>query len=317
MRVLITGAAGFVGHESSATHLRAAVTAALRASGQVPPCVAERIVLGSISATTRWMDALERVDVVLHLAARAHVLHGAGSNSGLHTQTNALGTRCLADAGARSGVRRFIYLSTVKVHGELTKAPISADDDTRPNDAYATSKWWGEQYLLESAANTGIEAVIVRSPLIYGPGVRANFLRLMRWVDQEWPLPLGAVQNRRSLVNVWNLCDLLALLLRHPSGAGRVWMESDGEDLSTPDLIRRLGKAMNRRVRLLPVAPPVLRFCGLLLRRKDDVARLCGSLAVDVTRTRQELGWSPPVSVDEGLLRTSTWYLTECRRRGV
>jgi UDP-glucose 4-epimerase len=232
-------------------------------------------------------------------------------------EINARGTATLAAASTQAGVRRLVYLSSVKVNGEETHGhAYSPQDHPHPAGAYGLSKWLGEKHLLEAATGTSMEAVIVRSPLVYGSGVRANFLRLLRWVEREWPLPLRSVNNRRSLVSVWNLCDLLHLLLKHPSAAGGVWMVSDGEDLSTPELVRRLGRAMNRRVRLLPVAPTVLQICGLLSGRNEAVTRLCGSLSVDITRTRRELGWSPPLSINEGLARTSTWYLTECRPRG-
>jgi nucleoside-diphosphate-sugar epimerase len=154
-----------------------------------------------------------------------------------------------------------------------------------------------------------MQAVIVRPPLVYGPGVRANFLRLLQWVENGWPLPLGAVRNTRSLVNVWNLCDFLLLVLKHPSAPGRMWMVSDGEDLSTPDLIRRIGTAMGRRVRLLPVPVSLLQLSAGLVGRRGELARLCGSLSVDITQTRAELGWSPHVTADEALTRTVAWYL--------
>jgi UDP-glucose 4-epimerase len=153
-----------------------------------------------------------------------------------------------------------------------------------------------------------METVVVRSPLVYGPNVRANFLRLMRWVDKERPLPLGAVENSRSLVSIWNLCDLLLHVSKHSAAPGRTWMVSDGEDLSTPELIRRIGAAMDRRVRLLPVPPGLLRLAGGLLGRRAEIARLCGSLAVDITQTRRELEWSPPITVDEAIARTVEWY---------
>jgi nucleoside-diphosphate-sugar epimerase len=162
-----------------------------------------------------------------------------------------------------------------------------------------------------------MEAVIVRAPLVYGPGVRVNFLRLMRWVDRGWPLPLGAVHNSRSFVNIWNLCDLLLQVIRHPSAPGRTWMVSDAEDLSTTDLLRRIGRAMGRRVRLFPVPMAVLRFCADLAGQRAEITRLTGSLVVDITQTRVDLGWSPPVTVEEALARTVTWYLDEGRSRDV
>jgi UDP-glucose 4-epimerase len=241
-------------------------------------------------------------------------MHDLSSSSHLYMETNAYGTRCLAEAAARAGVRRFVFLSTVKVNGERTVGrAYTATDDPRPMDSYGTSKWLGEKSVFEVAARTGMEATVVRSPLVYGPGVRANFLRLLRWVDGQRPLPLAAVENRRSLVSVWNLCDLLGHLLRCPEAPGRLWMVSDGEDLSTPELVRRIGRAMNRRVRLIAVPTSLLRSCGRLLRREAEIARLCGSLTVDVERTRRELAWNPPVTVDEALARTVAWYL--CRGR--
>jgi UDP-N-acetyl-alpha-D-quinovosamine dehydrogenase len=211
---------------------------------------------------------------------------------------------------ARAGVRRFIYLSSVKVNGEETSgAPYTATDTPNPQDSYGISKWLGEQRLQEVAAATGMEVVIVRSPLVYGSGVRANFLRLMRLVDRQVPMPLGAIRNRRSLVSVWTLCDLLSNVLLNPAAAGQTWMVSDGEDLTTPDLISRIGRAMNRQVRFLPVPAGVLMFCGMLLGKRAELARLCGSLSVDIGPTRERLGWSPPISVDEGIARTVAWYL--------
>jgi len=156
-----------------------------------------------------------------------------------------------------------------------------------------------------------MEAVVVRPPLVYGPGVRANFLRLMRWVDKGLPLPLGSVRNRRSLVSIWNLCDLLVNVIDNPAAAGRTWLVSDAEDLSTPELIRRIGEAMNRPARLVPVPPAALYALGAVVGRKDEVIRLCGSLMVDVAQTQTRLGWSPPVTVSEGLARTVAWYRSQ------
>lgn len=310
-RVLLTGATGFVGSMlcDSLAQSGYIVRVALRSDCNVPVVVSERTVVGTINSATDWSAALHNVDFVLHIAARAHILGAESGNANLYMETNAHATRRLAEAAANAGVHRLVFMSSVKVNGENSGDGLYGPDDApHPSDAYGESKAMAEQSLRVIAAQSGMEVVCVRSPLVYGPGVRANFLRLLDWVDREWPLPLGAVRNRRSLVSLWNLCDLLVRVLEHPAAAGRTWMVSDGEDLSTPDLIRRIGKAMHRRVRLLPVPTPVLYFAGSVLGRKAEVTRLCGSLAVDVTRTRDELQWSPPVSLDEGLARTVSWY---------
>ncbi len=317
-RVLITGATGFVGkalchHLAQSGYL---VRAALRCQCSVPACVAEAVVVGDIATTTNWEAALDGVEAVIHVAGKAHVQQQTRESTAVCVKTNACGTRRLVEASAHAGVRRFVYLSTVKVNGEeIADHAYSSVDEPRPRDVYGTSKWLGERHVNRTAARTGLEVAIVRSPLVYGPGVRANFLRLMRWVDKEWPLPLGAVTNTRSLVSIWNLCDLLRHILTSPIAPGHTWMVSDGEDLSTPDLIRRLGRAMHRRVRLLPIPVALLRTVGGVLGRKAEIARLCGSLAVDVAPTRDALRWSAPMTVDEALARTVDWYLSERRSR--
>jgi nucleoside-diphosphate-sugar epimerase len=319
-RVLVTGANGFVGRVLCDQLSRAGclVRAALRVDRPVPAGVADKAVVGDIGATTDWRAALVGVDLVIHLAARAHVLHDAAANSELYIETNAHGTSCLAEASARAEVGRFIYLSSIKVNGEETAGHgYTAFDEPRPRDVYGTSKWLGEKAVMKISAATGMEAAIVRSPLVYGPGVRANFLRLMRWVDKERPLPLGSIRNSRSLVSIWNLCDMLRHVSTHPVAPGRTWMVSDGEDLSSPELIRRIGAAMDRRVRLLPVPANLLQLIGAMAGRKEETARLCGSLAVDIIQTRRELGWSPPVTVDEAIGRTVDWYLSTRRSPGV
>jgi nucleoside-diphosphate-sugar epimerase len=316
-RILLTGATGFVGRALSVALAESGyvVRAALRADGLAPVGCAEKTVVGDIGPHTDWGEALRDIDQVVHAAARAHIAATGPEDHELCMDVNARATQQLAAAAVAAGVRRFLYLSSIKVNGEETSAHAYAPSDPpNPADIYGLSKWLGEKHLLEAAAPGSMEAAVVRIPLVYGVGVRANFLRLLHCVDREWPLPLGAVHNTRSLVSVWNLCDLLILLLTHPRGAGRIWMVSDGEDLSTPDLIRRLGRAMNRRVRLWRVPPALLQVCSTLLGQREALARVCGSLAVDITHTRRELGWLPPLSVDDGLARTCSWYLAERRR---
>jgi UDP-glucose 4-epimerase len=312
-RVLVTGATGFVGQALCASLAGAGyqVRAAVRTPRPLPGAVAEAAVVGNIDAATEWHTALEGVELVVHLAARAHHISDVRSHADFYFETNALGTRCLATAAARSGVRRLLYLSTVKVNGEGSPGRLyTPQDEPHPEGVYGTSKLLGEKFVREVATGTRLEAAIVRPPLVYGPGVRANFLRLLDWVNKGWPIPLGGLNNRRSLVSVWNLCDLFVRLLTHPGAPGRVWMVSDGDDRSTPDLIREIGRAMRRRVRLIPAPVGLLRVFGALTGRRADVDRLCGSLQVDITQTCRELGWSPPVPLEEGVTRTVRWYLS-------
>ncbi len=316
-RVLVTGSTGFIG---TALCERLAgsgytVRAALRTQSPAPEGAADSVVVGDIGAATDWDAALDQVDAVVHAAARTHFLHDSAASADLYTDVNVQGTAQLARAAARANVSRFVYISSVKVNGEESKRPYASTDQPAPHDLYGKSKWRGEQALLEISAGTGLQTAIVRPPLVYGPKVRANFLRLLRWVDMELPLPLGAVQNCRSLVNLWNLTDLISRLVQHPAAMGRTWMVSDGHDLSTPDLIRCIASAMKRRARLLPIPAAVLRFGGALLGRTADVSRLCGSLTVDIGDTRKQIQWEPPVSVEEGILRTVGWYRTESRTR--
>ena len=314
-RVLITGATGFVGRVLCARLAEAGyrLRAALRTDTELPSCIGEKVVVGDMSLITEWRPALADVDLVVHGAARTHVPRDAPQKRALYEAVNAHGTRHLAQAAARAGVRRFVYLSSIKVNGEATsQRPYQASDLPDPRDDYGKSKLQGETYLMQAAAGTGMEAAIVRPPLVYGPGVRANFLRLMRWVDSQWPLPLGAIHNQRSLVSVWNLCDLIETLLANRRPAAGMWLVSDGEDLSTPDLIRRLGRAMQRTVRLVAVPVPLLQVCAAIAGRRAEAARLCGSLRVSITATREALGWSPPVLMDEALMRTAAWYRAQC-----
>jgi UDP-glucose 4-epimerase len=313
-RVLVSGATGFVGRELCEQLARAGylVRAALRTDCAVPACIAEKIVCGEINGATEWSRALENVELVVHAAARNHMLHDSVANAALYVETNADGTQALATESARRGVRRFIYLSSVKVNGEGSgQRPYRADDEPQPRDSYGASKWLAEQRLWAIAANTPMHAVVVRPPLVYGPGVHANFLRLLRWVDRERVLPLAAINNRRSMVSLWNLCDLLVRLLDHPAGMGRTWLVSDGVDISTPDLVRRIAHAMGRRARLMSVPPAALRVVAGLLGRGAEVRRLCDSLTVDIAPTREQLGWSPPLSMEEGLARTVNWYQSQ------
>ena len=263
-------------------------------------------VVGNIDGATDWSLVLEGVDMVIHLAARAHVMHDTETDPlTAFRVVNLQGTLNLARQAAASGVKRFVFISSVKVNGESTEPghAFSEADAPNPQDAYGQSKHEAEQGLRQIAYDTGMEVVIIRPPLVYGPRVKANFAALMRAVQRGWPLPLGAVHNQRSLVALDNLVDLIVTCITHPQAANQTFLLSDGEDLSTPDLIRRMARAMNRPARLLPVPVWALQAGALLLGKGDAVQRLCGNLQVDISKSRTLLGWNPPVSVDEGLRR--------------
>lgn len=313
MRVLVTGANGFVGRAlCRELHGRGHdVVAASRSGNVVVPCTTA-VTVGTLDGATNWRDVLAGCDAVVHLAARVHVMHETEADaSAAFRAVNTDGTLNLARQAAEAGVRRFVFASSIKVNGEGRETPYSAADVAAPQDAYARSKWEAELGLCEIAASTGLEAVILRIPLVYGAGVGANFLRLMRTLDKGLPLPLGRVGNRRSLVYLGNLVDAMALCLTHPAAANKTYLVSDGEDVSTPQLIRRLSAALGRTPRLLPVPPSWLCRAGRLLGKGPEMERLLGSLAVDSRAMREELGWTPPFSMEAGLAKTVECYRAE------
>jgi nucleoside-diphosphate-sugar epimerase len=309
MRVLITGATGLVGRALCARLAEAgySVRAALRTDRDLPAAIGEKIVVGSISRSTDWRRALEHVDMVVHAAARTHVVSARLARECM--ETNVHGTEALTRAAARAGVRRLVYLSSIKVNGEQTDdgQKFTVADAPRPRGLYALTKWQGEQRAHAAAEGSSLALSIIRLPLVYGPGVTANFLRLMRWVERQRPLPFAAVHNARSLVSVWNASDLIARLLEHPAGTG-VWMVSDDRDLSTPELLRLMGHALGRPARLVSVPVGLLRAAGAALGFGAQMARLCGSLAVDISPARERLGWRPHLTVEDALARTADWF---------
>ncbi len=303
--VAVTGATGFIG-QALCTHLRSRGYMIVPAVRTLSTADVGTVAVGDIGPRTDWSKALAGIDCVIHCAARAHVLkETAAKPLEAFRVVNVGGTRRLAEQAAEMGVRRLVFLSSVGVLGVHTngRSPFSASDPPAPSEPYGISKFEAEQVLWKIARDTGLEVVVVRPPLVYGPGVRANFLRLMQLVACGLPLPFGSVENSRSLVALDNLVDLIVRCVRHPAASGQTFLVSDGEDLSTPELIRRIAQSMGTKARLLPVPPPVLRMFGRLAGRHVEMERLLGSLQVDIEHTRQTLNWAPPVTVDQGLQR--------------
>lgn len=308
-RVLVTGASGFVGRRLTATLVASGrdVRAALRTSVFSPAFAvgSEAVMVGDLEATTDWRTALDGVDGVVHLAARVHVMQDTASDPlAEFRRVNVAGTLNLARQAALAGVRRLVFVSSVKVNGEGTMPgrPYTADDVPAPLDAYGVSKHEAEVGLREIAKATGLEITIIRPVLVYGPGVGANFLAMMRWLYRGVPLPLGAIHNRRSLIAVDNLADLILTCLDHPGAANQVFLASDGEDVSTTELLRRTAQALGKPECLLPVPVPLLNLAARLLGKQDFAQRLCGSLQVDIGKTRAMLEWTPPLSLQAGLV---------------
>jgi len=269
----------------------------------------ESVVLHDASANDTIRSTMHGVDTVVHLAARVHVMKDTTADPLQEfRRVNCFWTERLLKGAAAGGVRRFIYMSSIKVNGERTTVPFTEADAPRPEDPYGLSKWEAEQIVARVSAQREIETIVLRSPLVYGPGVCGNFLSLLKLVHRGVPLPFGAVRNKRSLIYRDNLVDALITCVRGSRAAGQTYLASDGEDLSTPELIRRLGKAMGLTVRLWSLPSSVLRGIGKIAGKGAAIDRLIESLSVDSSKIRQELSWHPPFSVDQGLAETAAWF---------
>jgi nucleoside-diphosphate-sugar epimerase len=317
MKLLVTGATGFVG-QALITRLITfddyKVYAAVRKVVTIFPSEVSQVKFDSLSPVTDWCNHLKAMDCVIHTAARVHVMSETSTNPFEDFRyVNTKATLNLAEQAAASGVKRFIYISSIKVNGEVTLPgyPFTANDIFVPADPYALSKYEAEQGLLSLAKETEMDVVIIRPPLVYGPKVKANFLSMMKVLNKSIPLPFGAVHNKRSLVALDNLVDLIITCIEHPSASNEVFLVSDDEDLSTSELLTRVSKAVGKRAWLLPLNQKLLEFCLGLIGKKDLSQRLCASLQIDISKTKRILNWTPPVSVDEGLERTAECFLNK------
>lgn len=326
INILITGATGFVGRALTIElHGRGynVVGGVRRLSLNLPATVRQQVV-ENLSPDTDWFAALQDIDMIIHTAARVHIMQDDEDEPlAAFRQVNTAGTEHLAREAAKAGVRRFVYLSSIKVNGENTglgpedsglskkneQIHFSETDTPNPKDPYSVSKWEAEQLLHDIAVESGMEVVIIRPPLVYGPGVKANFLRLLQFAEKRIPLPFAGICNKRSLIALDNLVDFILCCLEHPAAAGETFLVSDGEDLSTPELIKRIAFHMGRSARLFPVPVTLMQLGAKLTGKTGEVDRLCGSLQVDISKAKRVLGWKPPFSVDEGLAKTVEWFV--------
>ena len=313
--VLVTGANGFVARglcprlQEQGFFVRGVVRRRFDSERRRIPD--ELVEIGDLGARPDWTQALSGINTVVHLAARVHQMRDLDADPLRAFRTiNVTATADLARQAAGAGVGRLVFLSTVKVNGERTGVrPFDSGSQSAPSDPYAISKFEAEQRLVEISRDTGLEVVIVRSPLVYGPGVGGNFLRLLGLVERGVPLPLASVHNRRSMIGIGNLAKLICHCLSYPGAAGRILLASDGEDLSTPQLIRGLASAMEKPARLFPVPTALLTATAAIAGKAAELGRLTDSLQVDASELQRQLDWQPPLSVEQGLRDTVRWYL--------
>jgi nucleoside-diphosphate-sugar epimerase len=311
-RVLVTGANGFIGTKLCKKLLNKnfCVHGAVRpGKSSFLPEGAEAVHIKFIDGDTDWKNILENIHTVVHLAARVHVMKDSVSNPfDEYFKVNVMGSERLAQTAAECGVKRFIFMSSVKVNGEENVRAYNEGDVPFPKDSYGISKMIAENRLRDIASKTGMELVILRPPLVYGPGVKANFLNLIKTVHKGRPLPLSKVYNRRSFIYIDNLVDAVITCIEHPGAAGQTYFVSDDEDISTPDLIRKIASALNKSPRIFPFPRLLLFTIGKIIGKGASVEKLIGSLTVDISKIRQELGWKPTVTMDYGLQETAEWY---------
>lgn len=314
-KVLITGATGFLGQTLTGKLYADGypVVAAVRRESALLELDVDSVKVGYISAQTDWQHALNKVDVVIHCAARAHVMGDTAADPlAEFRQVNTAGTLNLVRQAATAGVRRFVFISSIKVNGEKTEdRPFSPEDRFVPTDPYGLSKYEAEQGLLAVAKKIGMEVVIIRPTLVYGLGVKGNFSSLLKWMKRGIPLPFGAIHNQRSLVALDNLVSFIAHCVNHPKAANEIFLISDGEDVSTTELLQKVSRAFGKRALLLPIPVSLMTFSAKLLGKADVINRLFGSLQVDSSKTYELLGWKPVITMDEQLKKIADAYLNE------
>ncbi len=318
-KVLVTGANGFIGQSLCERMLAEGwqVRGTVRSLNQLNnlPSGVDALPVGSIGPDTEWSKVLIGIDTVVHLAARVHVMDDSASNPfAEYRKVNVMGSERLALTAVECGVKRFIFMSSVKVSGEENVRAYKEEDAPAPKDSYGISKMQAEKRIKQIAADSGMDLVILRPPLVFGPGVKANFLELMKIVDKGTPLPLAKVDNRRSFIYIENLVDAVLTCIKHSGSAGQTYFVSDNEDVSTPELIRRMGAALGRPARLFPFPLLLINVAGFISGKSATVKRLVGSLTVDISKIRTELGWKPPFTMEHGLQKTTEWYLNDYRK---
>lgn len=313
-RILVTGANGFIGRRLCSVLQASGITAraAVRQKSDSAPGEGDFVAVGGIDENTDWDAAVDGISSIIHLAGRAHVLRDDQSNPlSAYRRVNVSGTVRLARTAAMSGVKRLVFVSSIKVNGEATgEIPFTELDVPHPVDPYGVSKLEAEEQLKMIGDETGLEIVVVRPPLVYGPGVKGNFLSLLRLIRRGIPLPLGACMNRRRMIGLDNMVALLVLCAMHPRAAGNVFLAGDQEDVSTPLLVERMANALSLKSRLVSVPPALLRILAGAMGRHGVYDRLCGSLRVDIGHAQKVLGWTPAVSMEEELARTASWFLS-------
>ena len=312
-KVLVTGAGGFIGSALCVKMLAGGwqVRGTFKSKSDISrlPDGVETFSIGSIDSDTNWDYALAGIDTVVHLAARVHVMDDRSSDPlNEFRKVNVEGTKCLAISASKAGIKRFVYISSIKVNGEGRDGPYREDEEPAPQDSYGLSKWEAEQELHKISDKTGMETVILRPPLVYGPGVKANFLRLFKIVERGIPLPLSSIKNQRSFIYLGNLIDAIVTCINHPEAAGHTFLLGDKENISTPGLIRKIAQALKKPARLFTIPPYSIRLAGTFIGKSAAIDRLFGSLTIDSTKIRKELGWKPPYTMEYGLKETAKWY---------